>query len=942
MEEIQKLKCISNSLQSTEYYSNGRLYRVSQPTFTGAAVQWATTYYDTYGRTSSTTSPKGTTTVTYNATEDNMTVKTPDNMTKTTVWNTAGQVSKVLTNDKAVEYTYTAGNNVKTAKSGTENFIVQKEYDLQGNLTKETDPDLGTKEYSYDGWGQLKIEKTTKQGQMYSSVTYNYNALGLLTSKVRGGETTTYTYDTYKRIQSISLSNGKHQRSFEYGSFDRIISTTDFICGKRLTTGKGYDSYGRVRTETYPTGYYTVNTYDSCGFLRKITDNSSRLIWQLDSCDAAGRVLKETKGSTITRYTYDAAGRILTILSPGFINSAYTYYPTGNVKTFTDLISNQTETYKYDNMDRLLDWRSHSASYLYENCMEYSESANRIFIKSDYAWAKNISHTYSYPAVATTASNTMMSTVTSAIGTSYAIPPTHSINYTGFKKVKYLSQGTYGESITFEYGVDEQRIYAREDHRYGMERYYLGNYEEEYGIYGSDESKIHYIYGGNGLAAVYKGTATTGTLYSAYTDRQGSLVALARGTTLAQRYAYDPWGNRRSPSNWRTKDESGSGGLIVRRGYTLHEHLPEFGLINMNGRMYDPLTCTFMSPDPYIQDPTNWLNYNRYAYCMNNPLKYTDPSGEFWWVIPVAIGAYLGGSAINGNYNPFKWDYGNWQTYAGIGIGGLAGFAGAGVGAAITGSAIAGGSGVIGAGAAGGMIGGMAAGAISGAGMTAIRGGSLDDVLGGMTTGMVMGGFGGALSGGVNAAIGDFSGVSGGAFKNSMYELGHSALKGAATGLAGGAMMAAMEQDASYLWKGAATGAALSTGMAGLRIGLMGSIIIPLGVKERFAADDAAYGIKSSYPVYRRGGLLTLFTPGIALGRSMMVDSRFIEKDPGWYHETLAHERAHIYQQRIMGKFNFYKRVLYEYLINPGYSNNPYRNPNCLDYWANQYMYLTP
>jgi len=206
--------------------------------------------------------------------------------------------------------------------------------------------------------------------------------------------------------------------------------------------------------------------------------------------------------------------------------------------------------------------------------------------------------------------------------------------------------------------------------------------------------------------------------------------------------------------------------------------------------------------------------------------------------------------------------------------------------------------------------------------------------------GIVMGGFGGALSGGVGAAIGDFSGVAGGGFKNAMYEFGHSALKGAATGLAGGAMMAAMKQDASYLWKGAAMGAAFSVGMAGLRIGLMGSTIIPPGIEGRFDADDAAFGIKSSYPVYRRGGIMRYFTPGITLGRNMMVDNRYAGTD--WYKETLAHERAHIYQQKIMGSFNFYKRILYEYLINPGYSPSLYYNPSSLEYWANQYMYLTP
>ena len=62
--------------------------------------------------------------------------------------------------------------------------------------------------------------------------------------------------------------------------------------------------------------------------------------------------------------------------------------------------------------------------------------------------------------------------------------------------------------------------------------------------------------------------------------------------------------------------------------FTGHEHLYSFGLINMNGRMYDPLLSSFLSPDNYMQDPTSQQGFNRYAYCMYNPLKYIDPSGE--------------------------------------------------------------------------------------------------------------------------------------------------------------------------------------------------------------------------------------------------------------------------------------------------------------------------
>ncbi|MDO5342043.1 MAG: RHS repeat-associated core domain-containing protein [Bacteroidia bacterium] len=67
---------------------------------------------------------------------------------------------------------------------------------------------------------------------------------------------------------------------------------------------------------------------------------------------------------------------------------------------------------------------------------------------------------------------------------------------------------------------------------------------------------------------------------------------------------------------------------LFDRGFTGHEHLYALGLINMNGRMYDPVTSSFLSPDNYVQCPTSQQGFNRYAYCFYNPLKYVDPTGE--------------------------------------------------------------------------------------------------------------------------------------------------------------------------------------------------------------------------------------------------------------------------------------------------------------------------
>ena len=56
------------------------------------------------------------------------------------------------------------------------------------------------------------------------------------------------------------------------------------------------------------------------------------------------------------------------------------------------------------------------------------------------------------------------------------------------------------------------------------------------------------------------------------------------------------------------------------------------GLIHMDGRVYDPAIGRFLSPDNYVQLPENSQSFNRYSYCINNPLKYTDPTGQFFQI----------------------------------------------------------------------------------------------------------------------------------------------------------------------------------------------------------------------------------------------------------------------------------------------------------------------
>ncbi len=117
-------------------------------------------------------------------------------------------------------------------------------------------------------------------------------------------------------------------------------------------------------------------------------------------------------------------------------------------------------------------------------------------------------------------------------------------------------------------------------------------------------------------------------------------------------------GRRRNPSDWSYTGLPSS--YKFSRGYTNHEYLDKFGLINMpachipissgggrNGRMYDPVVGRFLSPDNFVQTPGFTQSYNRYAYCLNNPLKYTDPSGEKWKWWQVALLEVLTGGGVS-------------------------------------------------------------------------------------------------------------------------------------------------------------------------------------------------------------------------------------------------------------------------------------------------------
>ena len=173
---------------------------------------------------------------------------------------------------------------------------------------------------------------------------------------------------------------------------------------------------------------------------------------------------------------------------------------------------------------------------------------------------------------------------------------------------------------------------------------------------------------------MYKDSAASSTKYYILRDNLGSITKIVNtnGDTVEE-LSYDAWGNMRSPETWELyKADEMPEELFLNRGYTGHEHMCEYGIINMNARLYDPALGRFVSPDPIFNFyDVNGLN--PYAYASNNPMTYVDRNGKFPFLAlgAAVLGGWIGGSIANKNINPFKWDWSSPKTYFGTIFGGL-------------------------------------------------------------------------------------------------------------------------------------------------------------------------------------------------------------------------------------------------------------------------------
>ncbi|WP_315054629.1 RHS repeat-associated core domain-containing protein [Chryseobacterium indoltheticum] len=604
------------------------------------------------------------------------TVTEVNNYNKITRKTTDALGNIVLSTDKggSIKFSYNAaGEQIKAQYA--ENIVTTK-YDTWGRRAEFNDPSNGLYKYEHDGFGKVKkiiSPKGTKE--------YIYNSFGQLIiqkelSTSDSGETTdkliNFSYDDKGRVITKSgISKGKaYSSNIFYDSQGRILSSSENNNGKYfIHKGITYDDNSRVisyEKQLYSLGVLTKlqveNIYSGWnGQLSMIKDkNSGRVLWVLQETNAKGQVLKANLGRSRILNEYDNNGFLSNIDhqyrlqlqgAPSILQVNYNFDAIKNELShrITGGDFGITEIFEYDDNNRLINWTNPRTG---QNSQNTYDVKGRITYNDQIGTVKfeNSAKIYQPTGMTLNAAGTQ----------NYNNDLIQSIVYNENNDPVFIN-GEKGD-VAFQYGLTNMRqrvTYGgnfNSDEEGKFTKFYSedGSFEIVKDNIAGNEKHLLYI-GGNPYKSdiIYMKNYddTVGSYKFLHKDYLGSILTISdeAGEKLEQRH-YDAWGNM-------THLQIGNGiiitdkniidntSLIIDRGYTSHEHFSEVGIIHMNGRLYDPLLRRFLNADENIQDPYNTQNYNKYGYVLNNPLMFNDPNGE-WIVESAFLSAVIIGSMV--------------------------------------------------------------------------------------------------------------------------------------------------------------------------------------------------------------------------------------------------------------------------------------------------------
>ena len=588
------------------YDKKGRLEKVSLPFRGSAATYWNTYTYDKYSRPTLLTEASGKTiSWSYNGLS---VTETKNGIATTKTYDETGALVKVEDPGGSIVYTLRAdGQPKKITAPG--NAITSFEYDKYGRKSAIIDPSAGKQTFTenYNADGTCISTVTDAQNRTITTTTDKY---GRVTNVNKPEFSTTYTYNEDGQIEQEEYSNGGF-KSFEYDKYGRLIFSIEGEKG--LATKITYDDQGNISSVEYlplsnPFGAnFTENYIYKNGCNTEIKVNDDKSIWKLVEENDLGQPTKVVTGPLERTYNYTVFG-IPTRRTVGNIQDfSYNFDThTGNLLSRTDNTRHITETFKYDHLNRL--------SQIGTQQVEYTDNGNIIRMPDVGAM------TYG-----NTAKPYQVTSLT-PMGISVQVRD-QQITYTSFQRPDSIMENGYMAFFNYDAEGERTSMTLKKGSDYISTKYYVG------AKYESDDNYVERLYlGGDAYDAPAVCINYYGELFIYYIARDylGSITHIINEDgTLKQELSYDAWGRLRNPDTQQVYAVGEEPELFLGRGYTGHEHLPWFGLINMNARLYDPVLGRFLNPDPYVQMPDFTQSFNRYSYCQNNPLKNVDRNGKF-------------------------------------------------------------------------------------------------------------------------------------------------------------------------------------------------------------------------------------------------------------------------------------------------------------------------
>ncbi len=538
------------------------------------------------------------------------------------------------TQESVSEYKYLSHGNPKSIDvafpDGGVNLTTFA-YDDFGNQKSIIDQSAGTTSYTYNSIGEL-IREENGNGD-YS---FQYDLIGRLITKT-GSNSGIFSYqyatsnDGREKIEKIIGPN--NMTEFKYDYLGRMVEQKETIDSKIFKSSYTYNKFGKVNSYTYPNGFILNYFYDGSGILTDIK-NSNLTIWHLSNEFLPGIPDQYVFGNGITtNCVFDNYAQLKEINTGAVYKQEYDFNP-GNGNLLERKSSNfnlnyaNNEKFLYDSRQRLSQvYNLVNNAVVINQTINYKDNGN-INQKSD-------------------AGDYIYSNASQPYKLQYIDNPTNNIStnqldlsYNDLRKVKKIAEANSNKEMNFIYGNDNERI--KMDYKIGSAnqylRYYTSNFDRQES--GSNFKEWCYVKAPSGLCAVYFNNNGNGNLYYITTDHVGSPILLTNSNgAVTEEYNFDAWGRRRNPTDWTYNLASTT--PILNRGFTFHEHIDEFALINMNGRVYDPVLGRFVQPDVMVQTPDNLQNFNRFNYAFNNPLKYTDPSGNNALVAGMALAVLM-------------------------------------------------------------------------------------------------------------------------------------------------------------------------------------------------------------------------------------------------------------------------------------------------------------